>query len=111
MTTAPSVDIGHWIGRADTFREDDGGYVFESLAMAMVIELGWPTPAALAKTMEPLVTGWASAYGREFTRDPLAEQAVRLYEHLGWPQSALFVAWFSSLDNMRMVRKDLGIAW
>lgn len=111
MTTTPTLDIGHWISRASAFREDDGGYTYESLAMSMVIELGWPTAAALAKAMEPLVTGWAAAYGREFTTDPLSEHASRLYEHLGWPQSALFVAWFANLDNMRMVREDLGIAW
>jgi hypothetical protein len=108
VTTAPpSIDIGHWIGRADTFRTADGGYTYESLAMAMVIDLGWAAPAALAKAMEPLVSGWAAAYGQEFTRDPLAEHATRLYGHLGWPQSALFVAWFGNLDNMRMAREDL----
>ncbi|MGV9242638.1 hypothetical protein [Streptomyces sp. NPDC003710] len=98
MSTA-TTRIDQWLTEATKIREQDGGYTFESLAVAMVLKLGWPAAAKIADHLESYVRGWYVEEG------PRAE-AAPLYELLGWEQSALLHAWFANLDNYRMVRDE-----
>ncbi|SCL17705.1 hypothetical protein GA0070616_1339 [Micromonospora nigra] len=96
MTT---FDIDHWISRAQHHRDNNGGYMYESLAVEMAARLGWDTPAKLARQVGNL----ADAPTLYAHCEPVAEAAA-LLECLGWAQGVLFAAWFRSLENYREVR-------
>ncbi|MEW2083471.1 hypothetical protein [Streptomyces sp. NPDC005283] len=89
------MNIEHWLAKAAEYRETDGGHMYESLAVAMTLELGYETAAAFTKELSAVVDGWSTGG---------SHAAAQLYEFLGWPQSALLVAWFNNLENYRMVR-------
>lgn len=92
-----AADIEPWLAEAARIREQDGGYTFESLAVAMVLKLGWGPAAEIADALEGHVRSW-------WVEPHLAATTTPLYELLGWEQSALLRAWFSNLENYRTVR-------
>jgi hypothetical protein len=98
--TATAIGIDCWLTEAVRIREEAGGYTFESLAVAMILKLGWPAAAKTADSLKPFVRGWY------VTDDDRRVAVGPLFELLGWEQSALLHAWFDNLDNYRMVRDD-----
>ncbi|MFE7947386.1 hypothetical protein [Streptomyces sp. NPDC057426] len=87
-----------WIDEAEQIRAEAGGYTFESLAVAMVVKLGWSAAAQIAGSLEPFTRGRHCEDSRP--------GAAELYACLGWEQSVLLQAWFDSLTHFRMVRDE-----
>ncbi|MFI2367274.1 hypothetical protein [Streptomyces sp. NPDC018833] len=94
-----SADITPWLAEAARIRDEAGGYTFESLAVAMILKLGWFQAAGIAGALEPHVRGWGWGLQSEQGR-----AVAPLFEILGWEQSALLLAWFNNLENYREVR-------
>lgn len=102
MTAARGID--RWLPQVEQIREEAGGYTFECLAVAMILELGWCAAAKTAEALEPYIRGWG------YKEEGLQADVAPLYNLLGWEQSALLHAWFDNLDNYREVRDTIGIA-
>ena len=92
-----AADIEPWLTEAARIREEAGGYTFESLAVAMVLKVGWGPAAQIADALKRHVRGWWIEPGPASTVAPL-------FDLLGWEQAALLHAWFEHLENYRMVR-------
>lgn len=87
-----------WIDEAEKLKVEAGGYTFESLAVRMLLELGWQAAAQIAQSLEPFTRGWHC--------QDAPPGASELYTCLGWEQSVLLRAWFDNLHHFRMVRDD-----
>lgn len=84
------IDTAYWLGEFKRLRDEDGGYAYEGLAIAMVLAMGWTRAAAVAKDVGRLGEDWPHGI------DPAAQA---LYDEMGWHQAVLFAAWFRRLDH------------
>lgn len=101
LITAKRIDIDRWTTQAAKYLEDDGDYAYESLAVAMALEIGPGDLWAFAGHIELYVHGLTATASDD---DLLGSQAGKLYDVLGWTQAALFAAWAQNIDNYREVR-------
>jgi hypothetical protein len=102
-----TIDVAHWVGRAQHLREEDGGYTFESLAMEMIRTLGWYEAGDLARKVAVLCDADLSDGSFHTWGEKTDETARTLYDCLGWTQATLFAAWLRNLGNFRMARDEM----